>query len=123
MTSRMQISPASGGVLALAVAGLLAAGPAFSASPPVEAAIKSLEKIQADAGKFQSYCNLLGEMQNVPETDMAKADALEGQLEDLVESIGADVAQAWELAAATPTESEDGKAFAAAFDALETKCP
>jgi hypothetical protein len=117
------ISKSPGRILAVALFVMLASGPAISASPNVEAAIKSLGAMQADAGKFQSYCALLGEMEGVPETDTAKYDELEGRLEDLIESFGPDVAKAWELAADIDAESEDGKALAAAFEEMEAKCP
>jgi hypothetical protein len=119
----VQASLASGRLLALAVAGILAAGPVIAASANVEAAVKSLAKIEADAGKFQAYCKLIQDMDDVPEQDTAKADALETQLQTLIDSMGSDVAQAWDLAADTDPQSEDGKAFEAAFAALEDKCP
>jgi hypothetical protein len=113
----------SGGLLVLAVAGMLATGPVVAASANVEAAIKSLAKVETDAAKFQAYCKLIDDMSNVPETDAAKLEDLEGLLEDLFESMGADVLQAWELASETDPASDDGKAFEAAFAALEDKCP
>ena len=120
--SRM-LGRTSGGLLVLAVAGMLATSPVIAASANVEAAIKSLAKVETDAAKFQSYCKLIDDMGNVPETDAAKMEALEGQLEDLFESIGADVQKAWELASETDPASDDGKAFEGAFAALEDKCP
>ncbi len=101
----------------------IAPGGATAASPQIEAAIKTLAKIPADAAKFETYCNLLGEMEGVPETDTAKSEALEGQLDDVIESYGADVVQAWDLASETDPDTDDGKAVAAAFEAMEDKCP
>ncbi|MGD9670708.1 MAG: hypothetical protein AB7U75_16955 [Hyphomicrobiaceae bacterium] len=92
-------------------------------SPNVEAAIKSLETIPSNAEKFQAYCNVLGEMEGVPEADAAKSEALEGQLDEIIASYGKDVAQAWEVATETDPDSDDGQAIAAAFEALEAKCP
>ena len=99
------------------LAGVLAAGPALAASPNVEAAVKSLAKIEADAAKFQAYCKLIQDMGDVPEQDVAKADVLESQLEDLIESMGDEIANAWELASTAGSQSDDGKAFEAAFAA------
>jgi hypothetical protein len=119
----VQASRASGGLLVLAVAGMLATSPVIAASANVEAAIKSLAKVGTDATKLQSYCKLIDDMGDVPETDVAKIETMEGLLEDLLESVGADVLQAWELASETDPASDDGKAFEAAFAALEAKCP
>lgn len=96
---------------------------ATAASPQIEAAVKTLAKIPADAAKFETYCNLLGEMESVPETDTAKSEELDEKLEDIIESYGADVVQAWDLVSETDPETDDGKAVAAAFEAMEDKCP
>jgi hypothetical protein len=112
-----------GGLMLLATAGLLAPGPAHAVSSKVQAAIKSLEKIEADGPKFQSFCKLLRDIDDVPEQDEAKAEALEGQLDDLLKSIGLDVLHAWDLGNDLDPQSEDGKAFETAVETLEEKCP
>jgi hypothetical protein len=112
-----------GGLMILATAGLLTPGPAHAVSPKVQAAIKSLEKIEADGPKFQSFCKLLRDIDDVPEQDEAKAEALEAQLDDLLKSIGLDVLHAWDLGNDLDPQSEDGKAFETAVEALEDKCP
>jgi hypothetical protein len=114
---------APGCLLALATAGVFVANPVIAASPNVEAAIKSIAKIEMDATKFQSFCKLIKDLDDVPETDTAKADALEAQLDSLLKSIGLDVFQAWDLGSDLNPESDDGKAFEAAVEALEEKCP
>jgi len=98
------------------------ADPAFAISPKVQAAIKSLEKIEAGA-KFQAFCKLLRDIEDVPERDAAKAEALDVQLEALLRSIGFDVLQAWDLGSDLDPQSEDGQAFEAAIEAVEKKCP
>jgi hypothetical protein len=114
----------SGGLLALAAAGMLLPHPGQAAvSPKVQSAIKSLEKIEADGAKFQSFCKLLRDIDDVPEQDEAKAEALDVQLENLLKSIGFDVYQAWDLGSDLDPQSEDGQAFEAAMEALEEKCP
>jgi hypothetical protein len=119
-----QVSLLSGGLLTLAAAGVLwPAGLVQAASPKVQAAIKSLEKIEADGAKFQSFCKLLRDLDDVPEQEAEKAEALDVQLENLLRSIGFDVLQAWDLGADLDPQSEDGQAFETAMQALEDKCP
>jgi len=98
-------------------------GTAFAVSPKVQAAIKSLEKIQADGAKFQAFCKLLRDIEDVPERDVAKAEALDVQLEALLRSLGFDVLQVWDLGNDLDPRSEDGHSFEAALEALEKKCP
>lgn len=112
-----------GGVMMLATAGLVMPGPAHAVSPKVQSAIKSLEKIEADGPKFQSFCKLLRDIDDVPEQEEAKVEALEVQLDSLLRSIGVDVLMAWDLGSDLDPQSEDGKAFEAAVEALEEKCP
>ena len=112
-----------GGLLILTTAELLVPGPAHAVSPKVQAAIKSLEKIEADGAKFQSFCKLLRDIEDVPEQDEAKSEALEAQLDTLLRSIGLDVLQAWDLGSHLDPQSEDGQAFEAAVEAIEDKCP
>jgi hypothetical protein len=116
-----RIVRASLGALALGCA--VAATPVLAASQNVEAAIKSLAKIEADAAKFKSFCQLIKDMDDVPDQDTAKAEALETQLENLLKSIGFDVLQAWDMGSELDPATEDGKAFEAAVEALEDKCP
>ena len=100
-----------GGLMILATAGLLAPGPAQAVSPKVQAAIKSLEKIEADGPTLQSFCKLLRDIDDLPEQDEAKAEALEAQLDSLLRSIGIDVFNAWDLGSDLDPQSEDGQAF------------
>lgn len=101
----------------------IAPGPATAASPAIEAAIKSLEKISADTTKFETYCNLLGQMESVPDDDAAKNEALKNQLDAVVDSYGTEVSAAWDTVSEIDPDTEDGKAVTAAFDAIEGKCP
>jgi hypothetical protein len=121
MKRMMQASLASG-LLILATAALTL-GPVYAASPKVESAIKSLDKIEADGAKFQAFCKLLRDIDDVPEQDEAKVEALEVELDNLLKSIGLDVLRAWDLGSDLDPQSEDGKAFEAAVEALEDKCP
>jgi hypothetical protein len=119
----MQASLAAGGLLALTAGSFMLARPAVAASANVEAAIKSLAKIEADPTKFQAFCKFMKDMDDVPEGDTAKAEALETQLDALLKSMGADVAQAWDLGDDLDPQSEDGKAYDLAMEAIEEKCP
>ncbi len=101
----------------------IATGPVAAASPEVQAAITALEKIPADTAKFTSYCNLLGEMASLPDDASAKYEALEGQLDKIIESYGEDVSNAWDDLSEVDPASDDGKAAAAAFETMEAKCP
>lgn len=113
----------AGAVSVLAAIAMPGVGPAFAVSPKVQAAIKSLEKIEADGAKFQAFCKLLRDIEDVPERDAAKAEALDVQLEALLRSIGFDVLQALDLGNDLDPQSADGQAFEAAIEAIEKKCP
>ena len=101
----------------------IGSGPVAEASPQIQAAITAIEKIPADTAKFATYCNLLGEMASLPDDDSAKYEALEGQLDKIIESYGSDVSNAWDTLSEVDPDSDDGKAAAAAFEAMEAKCP
>lgn len=109
-------------IAAFAAIALLASASAHAASPEVEAAIKAVAKIEADPATFQSYCKLSKEMAAAEEEDSPKAEELGKQLEELMKTIGPDVAAAWELVDELDPESADGKALLAAYEALEEKC-
>ncbi|HWB44601.1 MAG TPA: hypothetical protein VG900_04110 [Hyphomicrobiaceae bacterium] len=109
-------------LLALVVVPFLAVGPVHAASPKVEAAIQAVSKIPADTAKFQGYCALLTELDAAGE-EGPKVDEVQNKLSDFMQSMGPDVAAAWALYDELEPESEDGKALAAAFEALDEKCP
>lgn len=121
----MTLKPFASWSTLLAVLSVVAIAPgvATAASPPVEAAIKTLDKVPADAAKFATYCNLLGDMESVPDADAAKYEALESQLDAVIDSYGADVVEAWDTLSEIDPETDDGKAVVAAFEAIEGKCP
>jgi hypothetical protein len=98
-------------------------GPVAAASPEIQAAVTALGKIPADTAKFTTYCNLLGEMASMPDDDSAKYEALEKRLDEIIDSYGPEVAGAWDTLSEVDPDSEDGKAAAAAFEAMEAKCP
>jgi len=110
-------------VSAIVVLCLGIAAPGSAASPQIELAIKTLAKIEGDPAKFQTFCRISKELAAVGDQDNAKSEALERELEALLESYGRDVVDAWDLGEELDPQSEDGKAFEAAVDALEDKCP
>lgn len=122
MRGIVRTSLVAGSLLASAI-GVAGIGSALAASANVEAAIKSLAKIEANGEKFKAFCKLIKDMDDVPEQEIAKAEALEVQLDNLLKSIGLDVQQAWDLGSDLDPQSDDGKAFEAAVGALEDKCP
>ena len=119
----VQASLLGASLLTLAIAGTMVAGPVRAASPKVEAAIKSLGKIEANEEKFKAFCKLIRDIDDLPDQEDAKAEALDVELEKLLRSIGFDVLQAWDLGGDLDPQSEDGKAFEAAMEAIEEKCP
>ena len=119
----VQASLLAGAVSVLAAIAMRGVGPAFAVSPKVQAAIKSLEKIEAQGAMFQAFCKLLREIEDVPEQDEAKAEALDVQSETLLRSISLAVLRAWDLGSDLDPQSEDGQAFEAAIEGLEKKCP
>jgi hypothetical protein len=119
----VQASLLGASLLTLAIAGTMVAGPVRAASPKVEAAIKSLGKIEANEEKFKAFCKLIRDIDDLPDQEDAKAEALDVELEKLLRSIGFDVLQAWDLGGDLDPQSEDGMAFEAAMEAIEEKCP
>ena len=109
-------------IAALIAIIVLAAAPARAASPQVEAAIKAVPKLETDPEKFRTYCRLSKELAAAEEDDSAKTDELGKQLDELMKSIGPDVAAAWDLLDELDPDSDDGKALIAAYEALEEKC-
>ena len=112
---------AAAAVLSVAVILSLNAYLALAASPAAEAAVKSLSQIEADATKLQGYCKIIKEM-NAAGDDAAKSDALEQQMEELLQSFGPQFETVLALSKSADSESTDGQALQAAFDKLDEKC-
>jgi hypothetical protein len=108
-------------ILVACVAVAFGASMVSAASPAVDASIKKIQGVVADAGKMQLFCELDDALEAAPED---KEDpAIEKQIDDLVERLGPDFATAWDAGEAVPEESADGKEFLAALDAIGDKCP
>ena len=95
--------------------------PALAASPAADAAARALSQLEADSGKMQSYCKIMGEMDAAGD-DEAKFDALNQQMEDLFKSFGAEYEQVMVLSNSADLTEEDGKVLGTAFDKLDNKC-
>ena len=98
---------------------LLVATPTLSASPKVEDAIKVLQAVGTDANKLKAFCALM----KLEEKLGGKEDpVLEGQVDKLLDQLGADFKAAWGTIEDTDEHSPDGRALSAAMDQLEAKC-
>jgi hypothetical protein len=103
-----------------AVMLLLISTPSFAASPKVEAAVKTLQTVGADAGKLKTFCELM----DLDEKLGDKTDsALEAQMDKLLDQLGNDFKAAWDALDDADERSPDGRALNAALEQLEDKCP
>ncbi len=107
---------------ACAVCGLLAS-PALAANPTIEAAIKTFDAVAADAGKLKIYCDMSKLSAGSDDADDSKAEALDKQMQEYMKQLGPDFETAFEAGADLDPESADGKAYDAALDKLDEKCP
>jgi hypothetical protein len=108
-------------MLVACVAVAFGANMVSAASPPVDAAMKKIQGVVADAGKMQLFCELDDVLEAAPED---KEDpAIEKRIDELVERLGTDFAAAWDTGEELPEESADGKEYFAALDAIGDKCP
>jgi len=107
---------------AIAICGLLVS-PALAVSANVEAAIKTIEQVGADPDRLKTYCEMSKLMSTAEDTeDESKAEALDSQMDGYMKTLGPEFEKAFEVGADLEPESEDGKAFDAAFDGLDEKC-
>ena len=100
---------------------LMLASPPAHADEKVDAAIRALDAITADAAKAQAYCAIVKEMFAAGE-DEEKAEEVGLKMEQYLTSLGPDYLSAWQLAETLASESPEGKALDEAFDRLEEKC-
>jgi hypothetical protein len=108
-------------ILVACVAVAFGASIVSAASPPVDAAIKKIEGVVADAGKLQLFCELDDALEAAPED---KEDpAIEKRIDELVDRLGPDFAAAWDTGEELQEESADGKEYFAAVDAIGERCP
>jgi hypothetical protein len=97
----------------------LAAMAAVAASPQIEAAIKTINKVGGDAGKLKTFCALSKVLQSMGEKEDAAA---EKEIETYLKQLGTDFETAWNAGDDLDENSADAKEFYAAIDALDEKC-
>ena len=79
-------------VLSIATMLLLTTTPTLAASPKVESALNVLQAVGADANRLKAFCELM----KLDEKLEGKEDAvLEGQVDKLLDQLGADFKVAW----------------------------
>jgi hypothetical protein len=106
-------------ILIAGAALVAAAGALPAASPAVDQAIKTIEAVGNDPAKLKAFCALNKFIADAGETN---DQAIEKKIDDQVAQIGADFKTAWDTGEDLTEDSDDGKAFYAAVDALIAKC-
>ena len=101
-------------VLALALLTM----PALSASPKVEAAIKTIRAVAADPNLQRTFCALL-EMDKVGDK---KDPKLEAAIDGYVKRLGSNFQTAWDVVESIDENSPDGQTIDAVLDELDDKC-
>jgi len=106
-------------ILMAYVAVALGASAVLAASPEVEAAIKTIQSVAADAGKLKLFCTLNDLLQSAGEKDDPE---LEKRADDIIKQLGPDFEAAWDVGNELDEDSADGMEFFAAVDMLAEKC-
>ncbi|MGE0004277.1 MAG: hypothetical protein AB7S92_01690 [Parvibaculaceae bacterium] len=106
-------------IFSLVALGL--AGAPARADEKVDAAIRALDALEADAGKLQGYCAIIKELFAAGEDD-EKSEALEAKMEQYLTGLGPDYVAAWELGEDLAPGSDGAAKLDAAFERLEDKC-
>jgi hypothetical protein len=110
-------------ILAAALACGLLASPAFAASANIETAVKTFAQVGADAAKLKTYCEMSKVMSSGEDNeDESKSEALDKQMQTYMKELGPDFESAFGAGADLDPDSEDGKAYDAALEALDGKC-
>ena len=106
--------------LVLCLAIFLGLCSSVRADERVDAAIRALDALEADAGKLQGYCAILKEMFAAGE-DEAKNEELETKMEQYLTTLGPEYLAAWQLGEDV-AQAPDSAKLEAAFERLEDKC-
>ena len=102
---------------------LLLTVPALAADPRLDTALKTIASVAADAEKLKTYCQMTAAMDAADsEKDPVKNEASAKQIEDLMASLGPDMATVWSLGEEFDPSTDDGKALSEAMDGLTAKC-
>jgi hypothetical protein len=106
--------------LVLSLTIFLAVCSSARADEKVDAAIRTLDALEADPGKLQGYCAILKEMFAAGE-DEAKNEPLEAKMEQYLTTLGPEYLAAWALGEDVAQGSDAAK-LESAFERLEDKC-
>jgi len=107
-------------VLASAISLFWTTGPAFAASPRVDAAVTVFQAVGTHANRLKTFCEMMQIDERMGEKE---APALKAQIDKLLDQLGADFKDAWNVVEDIDENSPDGKALNSALDQLENKCP
>jgi len=92
----------------------------FAASLNVEGAITVFQAVGTEANKLKAFCELMDiheQMDDKPDQD------LETLMDKLLDQLGSNFKEAWQIAQDADERSPDGRALNAALERLEEKCP
>lgn len=110
-------------ILAAAAVCCLAA-PAFALDAKVESAVKAFAAVENDSKKLDTYCKMSKAMSaGGGELTEAQEEAMGKEMEGYMKALGSEFEAAWNAGGDLAPESEDGKAYDAALEKLDAKCP
>jgi len=108
-------------IILAGVLACLTAAPAFAAlSPKAEQTIKVIKSIADDPAKMKIFCTLADVLDKAGD----KSDpATDKKVDELLAQLGKEFEDAWDAGEEFGETTEDGKAYDAAVNELEDKCP
>ena len=108
-------------VFVLVACAIALASPA-RADDKFDAAIRALDDLEADPAKLEPFCAIVKEMAALGEDDDVKGEELEVAMEEFLDGLGPDYANAWSLGEDLDPSSPEAASLDAAFDRIEQKC-
>ena len=108
-------------VIAAYMAGVLLATPG-SAEINITEMVKIIKAIPGDTEKLKTFCELLEAVDEADKNKSNKAEA-DQKIRGYLSSLGSAIATAWTVGYDIDAASPEGKAFDAAVDEVEDKCP
>ena len=82
--------------------------------------MKTFKSVASDANKLKTFCAMIKAMDESGENPTQQSEA---KIEGLMKQIGADFVTAWNAGDSLAENSADAKAWDAALDELQGKCP
>ncbi len=112
-------------IFALAAFCCLAVAPALAQNAKVDSAVKAFAAVEADKAKLDTYCKMSKSMSSGGAGEMTEAqeETMGKEMEGYMKTLGSDFESAWEAGGDLEPESADGKAYDAALEKLDAKCP